>query len=301
MNLIWIIPAKGIAETLATFFPAFSFIFLEKGIRMPALAALAADNLVKLRRDRPLVHNITNFVVMNFTANVLLAAGASPVMAHAENEVEEMVAHAGALVLNIGTLTDSWIASMLKAGRRAADLGKPVVLDPVGAGATTLRTRAARRILAETRVSVVRGNASEILSLADGGISTRGVDATSSVADAAATARLLARQLGATLAVTGPTDLVTDGNRTLTIEGGHGLMPSVTGTGCAASALVGAFHAIDPDPVTAAATALAFYGIAGEMAGTAASGPGSFAVALLDILHSLSPEQVRHRCRISEA
>ena len=268
---------------------------------MSRFAHRAADNLTKLRRDRPLVHNITNFVVMNFTANVLLAAGASPVMAHAENEVEEMVAHAGALVLNIGTLSDSWIDSMLKAGRRATDLGKPVILDPVGAGATSLRTRTAQRILTETRVSVVRGNASEILALADSDLATRGVDSTSSVNDAATTAQWLARELGTTLAVTGPVDLVTDGNRILTVEGGHALMPSVTGTGCAASALVGAFHAIDPDPLTAAATALAFYGIAGEMAGTAASGPGSFAVALLDILHSLSPEQVRHRCRISEA
>lgn len=268
---------------------------------MSQFAALAADNLAKIRRDKPLVHNITNFVVMNFTANVLLAAGASPVMAHAENEVEEMVAHAGALVLNIGTLTDSWVASMIKAGRHATDLGKPVVLDPVGAGATGLRTRAARKILTETRVGVVRGNASEILSLAGQISSTRGVDATSSVQEAAVTAGLLARELGTTLAITGLVDLVTDGTRTLMIEGGHALMPTVTGTGCAASAIVGAFHAVDADPVTAAATGLAFLGIAGEMAGATASGPGSFVVALLDALYTLSPDQVRTRCRIREA
>ena len=145
---------------------------------MSRYAARAAENLARLRAEKPLVHNITNFGVMNYTANVLLAAGASPVMAHADNEVEEMVALAGALVLNIGTLTDTWLAAMLTAGRKASELDRPIVLDPVGAGATRLRTDAARRLLAETRVSVVRGNASEILALAGADIKTKGVDAT---------------------------------------------------------------------------------------------------------------------------
>ena len=135
---------------------------------MSDLAKKAADNLRALRQTKPLIHNITNFVVMNYTANALLACGASPVMAHAENEVEEMVAYAGALVLNIGTLTDVWVAAMLKAGRRATALGKPIILDPVGSGATVLRTETAKSILAQTKVSVVRGNASEILALAVG-------------------------------------------------------------------------------------------------------------------------------------
>lgn len=143
---------------------------------MSDFAAKTAENLQKIRENKPLIHNITNFVVMNYTANVLLAMGASPVMAHAENEVEEMVAFAGALVLNIGTLTDSWVDSMLLAGKRATALGKPIVLDPVGSGATGLRTGAAKRILAETRVSVVRGNASEILSLGDDKTFGKGVD-----------------------------------------------------------------------------------------------------------------------------
>ncbi len=196
---------------------------------MSRYAARAAENLARLRAEKPLVHNITNFVVMNYTANVLLAAGASPVMAHADNEVEEMVALAGALVLNIGTLTDTWLAAMLTAGRKASELGRPIVLDPVGAGATRLRTDAARRLLAETRVSVVRGNASEILALAGADIKTKGVDATRSVPEAAAAARDLARSLGTTLAVTGKIDLVTDGERTLLVRGrppaharGHG-------------------------------------------------------------------------------
>lgn len=268
---------------------------------MSDLAQKAADNLRALRQTKPLIHNITNFVVMNYTANALLACGASPVMAHAENEVEEMVAYAGALVLNIGTLTDAWVAAMLKAGRRASALGKPIVLDPVGSGATSLRTETAKSILTWTKVSVVRGNASEILSLAGRDAATKGVDATDSMEDAGRAAGALARELGTTLAITGPTDLVTDGRRTLVIEGGHGLMPCVTGTGCSASALVGAFLAVDPDPVSAAATALAFFGLAGERAGARSEGPGSFQIHLLDTLYNLTPEELAHGCRIREA
>ncbi len=267
---------------------------------MSDLAMKAADNLRALRQTKPLIHNITNFVVMNYTANALLACGASPVMAHAENEVEEMVAYAGALVLNIGTLTDFWVSSMLKAGRKATALGKPIILDPVGSGATELRTEAAKSILAWTKVSVVRGNASEILSLAGQSAATKGVDSTDSIEEAAKAAGALARELGTTLAITGPTDLVTDGHRTLIIEGGHALMPYVTGTGCSASALVGAFHAVDPDPVSAAASALAFFGLAGERAGALADGPGSFQIHLLDALFNLTPEELARECRIRE-
>ena len=267
---------------------------------MPALAGKAAENLRKIRASKPLIHNITNFVVMNFTANALLACGASPVMAHADNEVEDMVDLADALVLNIGTLTDAWVTTMIKAGRKASDLGKPIVLDPVGAGATALRTNAARAILFQTWVSVVRGNASEILSLAGQDSTTKGVDAVHTMSEAAEDAGNLARELGTTLALTGPTDLVTDGRRVLTVEGGHPLMPYVTGTGCAATALIGAFLAVDKDPLTAAATALAYFGIAGETAGDGAEGPGTFMIRLLDALYTLTPEEVEARCRISK-
>lgn len=267
---------------------------------MPALAGKAAENLRKIRASKPLIHNITNFVVMNFTANALLACGASPVMAHADNEVEDMVDLADALVLNIGTLTDAWVTTMIKAGRKASDLGKPIVLDPVGAGATALRTNAARAILFQTWVSVVRGNASEILSLADQDAATKGVDAVHTMRDAAEEAGKLARELGTTIALTGPTDLVTDGRRVLTVEGGHPLMPYVTGTGCAATALIGAFLAVDKDPLSASATALAYFGIAGETAGDGAGGPGSFMIRLLDALYTLTPEEVEARCRISK-
>lgn len=267
---------------------------------MSLLAKNAAENLEKIRSNKPLIHNITNFVVMNFTANVLLASGASPVMAHADNEVEEMVAFAGALVLNIGTLTDTWISAMIKAGKKASTLGTPIILDPVGAGATTLRTKAAQAILRETTVSAVRGNASEILALAGQDTQTKGVDTTHSVQEASQAARQLALQLGTTLAITGVVDLVTNGKQTLIIEGGHPLMPAVTGTGCSASAILGAFLAVDPNPLTASATGLAYFGLAGEKAGKLAQGPGTFMIHLLDALYAITPEELANHCRISE-
>ena len=265
---------------------------------MNALAVKAAENLSKIRETQPLIHNITNYVVMNCTANVLLAMGASPVMAHAENEVEEMVAFAGALVLNIGTLSDPWINAMIKAGKGAQGLGIPVVLDPVGSGATTLRTRTAKRIIAETGVSLIRGNASEILSLGGTDARTRGVDAVDTVADAAQVARAMAKAFGTTVAITGPKDVVTDGERVATILGGHPLMARVTGTGCSATAMAGAFLAVDPDPFSAACSALAFLGLAGKRAGEKAAGPGSFMVALLDALYTLTPEDVAAKGQI---
>lgn len=266
-----------------------------------AWAARAATNLEAVRFARPLVHNITNFVVMNFTANILLAAGASPVMAHAENEVEEMVSLARALVLNIGTLEDAWIAAMIKAGKRATQLGVPIILDPVGAGATRLRTAAARRILAETRVALVRGNASEILALDGGTARTKGVDSADSMEEASERSKALARELNVPVAITGPTDFITDGQRILCVANGHPLMGGVTGTGCGATAIIGAFTAVDPDPMSAAATALAYYGLAGEQAAAGAAGPGSFMIRFLDALHAQTPAELEQGARIREA
>jgi hydroxyethylthiazole kinase len=262
------------------------------------LSARAADNLAQVRTSKPLVHNITNYVVMNFTANLLLAAGASPVMAHAENEVEEMVSFAKALVLNIGTLDDVWIAAMLKAGRKATALGVPIILDPVGAGATRLRTEAARRILGETRVGLVRGNASEILALGGGTARTKGVDAADSVEAAAERAVILARELGVPVAITGAVDFITDGKRVLRVANGHPLMGCVTGTGCGATAIIGAFSGVDADPVSAAATALAYYGLAGEYAADGAPGPGTFMIRFQDALHALTLEELASGAKI---
>ena len=268
---------------------------------MSPFADHAADNLALLREKSPLIHNITNFVVMNYTANALLAMGASPVMAHAVEEVEEMVSFAGALVLNIGTLTKDWIESMITAGKKASELNRPVILDPVGSGATQLRTTSARRILSETRITVLRGNASEILSLRNEGSKTKGVDSIHTVEDAAHTAKLLAAELKTTLAITGPVDLVTDGRRVFRVSNGHPMMANVTGTGCTATASIGAFLAVDPDPVRAAATALAYFGLAGETAGKNAKAPGTFMIQLLDALYTITPEQLKEGCRIEEA
>jgi hydroxyethylthiazole kinase len=268
---------------------------------MRTMASKAAENLERIRQEQPLIHNITNYVVMNYTANALLAMGASPVMAHALEEVEEMVALAGALVLNIGTLSEPWVDAMVAAGSKASQQDTPVVLDPVGAGATRMRTAAARRILEACPVRVLRGNASEILALAQEKVETKGVDSVHSVEAAAEAARALARRLHATLAITGVVDLITDGERVLHVSNGHPLMGRVTGTGCTATAAVGAFLAVDDDPLSAAATALAYFGLAGEEAGRRAGAPGSFMIALLDSLYALTPEAVQKGARIESA
>ncbi len=267
---------------------------------MTTLSEKAAENLALLREKKPLIHNITNYVVMNYTANALLAMGASPVMAHAQNEVEDMVSFAGALVLNIGTLTNDWIASMVKAGIKATAQGTPIILDPVGSGATPLRTNSAKQIIDQTKISVIRGNASEILSLRHEDSKTKGVDSVHSVDDAADTARILAEELQTTLAITGPVDLVTDGQRVVRVSNGHPLMGYVTGTGCTATVAIGAFLAVDNDPVSATATALAFFGLAGEVAGESASAPGSFMIQMIDALYTITPEMLKKGCKIQQ-
>lgn len=263
------------------------------------LARKAAENLRLLRQKKPLIHNITNFVVMNYTANALLACGASPVMAHAQEEVEEMASFAGALVLNIGTLTPYWVESMLKAGKRANELKVPIILDPVGSGATKLRTDSAKRLIDELKISVVRGNASEVLSLAHAGSRTKGVDSVHSVDEAVDAALILAKELNTTLAITGAVDVITDGGRTLRVYNGHELMRFVTGTGCTATVVIGAFLAVDPDPVEAAATALACFGLAGEKAAENAQAPGTFMIALLDALYTIDEKQMEEGAKIS--
>lgn len=263
------------------------------------LARKAGQNLYRLRQKKPLVHNITNFVVMNYTANALLACGASPVMAHASEEVEEMVALASALVLNIGTLTPYWIDSMVKAGKKANELNVPIILDPVGSGATKLRTASAKKLIEELSITVVRGNASEVLSLAGHGSQTKGVDSLHSVDEAAEAALTLAKELKTTLAITGPIDLVTDGQRIHRVSNGHQLMGYVTGTGCTATVIIGAYLAIDQDAVRATSTALSYFGLAGEIAAKKAQAPGSFQIALLDALYTLNPKQLEEGAKIS--
>jgi len=256
--------------------------------------------LEKLKEKRPLVHNITNYVVMNFTANTLLAMGASPVMAHAVDEVEEMVSFANALVINIGTLSKQWIESMLKAGKRANEIGLPVILDPVGSGATSFRTNTFRNLAKELKLSVVRGNASEILSIRSDYVRTKGVETAHGAEEALETARAAAREIDSVAAITGPVDLVTDGARVIRCYNGHPLLGSVTGTGCAATAAIAAFNSITNDSLEAASAGLAFFGLAGEVAGAKANSPGSFMVALLDALHEITPEEFRGKARLEE-
>ena len=264
------------------------------------MAKKAAESLRRVRERKPLVHNITNFVVMNYTANALLACGASPVMAHAAEEVEEMVSLAGALVLNIGTLSPPWIQAMLKAGKKANALHVPVILDPVGAGATRLRTDSARRLIEGLSIQVIRGNASEIRSLAreESGSRTKGVDSVHTVDQVTETAVALAKDLKTTLAITGAVDLITDGERICRVMNGHEMMSHVTGTGCTATVIIGAFLAIHSDPLEAATQGLSYFGLAGEKAAAKALGPGSFQIALLDALYEMKEEELRAGARI---
>jgi hydroxyethylthiazole kinase len=264
---------------------------------LPNPAEAAALDLIAVRTQAPLVHNITNYVVMNFTANALLALGASPVMAHAREEVADMVGIASALVINIGTLSPPWIDSMTVAMAEARRLGKPTVLDPVGAGATRFRTDTALALLGQGP-TVVRGNASEILALTSVAQTTRGVDATVGTEAADAVATELAVRAGTTLCISGAEDLIIDGHRRFRVANGDPWMSRVTGMGCAATAIVGAFAAVNPDPALAARHAMAVIGIAGELARARARGPGSFAVEFLDALAGLDADQVRALARI---
>jgi hydroxyethylthiazole kinase len=257
------------------------------------------DSLGRLRDARPLIHQITNYVVMNETANATLALGALPVMAHAPEEVEEMVALAGALVLNIGTLSAHWVDAMLAAGRAANAQGIPVVLDPVGAGATAYRTETAKRILDEVNVTVLRGNAGEIATLVGVTAEVRGVESIGTDAGAADLAQEAAKALGLVASVTGAVDHVSDGSQIVAISSGDPLMASITGTGCMSSALTGCFLAVNRDrPLEAAAEALVAFGVAGEDAAHGAKGPGSFHVALYDALAALDPSTLDARAKL---
>jgi hydroxyethylthiazole kinase len=256
-------------------------------------------DLRTLRERKPLVHQITNYVVMNETANATLALGALPVMAHAHEEVEELASVAGGLVLNIGTLSEYWIESMLLAAQAANRAGVPIVLDPVGAGATRLRTETAKQILDEREIAVVRGNAAEVATLAGRQAEIRGVESIGASDSGAELARAAARELGCVAAVTGPVDHVSDGDRTLAVSNGHALLGTVSGTGCMATAVTGCFLAVAAErPLEAAAGALVAFGVAGEDAARDAKGPGTFHAGLYDALYNLDPETLDGRARV---
>jgi hydroxyethylthiazole kinase len=269
----------------------------------------AADlwsDLMAVRERSPLVHCITNLVVINFNANVLLAAGASPVMAHAHEEVRDMAGIAQALVLNIGTLDPYWVQSMKLALAAAVARGIPSVLDPVGAGATPYRNATLESLLDVAAPSVIRGNGSEIMSMAGAAVKTRGVDSSAAAGDALGAAQALAARTEGVICVSGETDHVLDaGRRWARLSNGHPWMTRITGVGCSATALVGAFCAVQPDVWRATTAAMAFLGVAGEVAAEKTQarglGVGSMAVQLLDELQLLDKPAFESRLKLELA
>ncbi|TVP71846.1 MAG: hydroxyethylthiazole kinase [Rhodobacteraceae bacterium] len=259
----------------------------------------AGNNLGKMRATAPLVHNITNYVAMNFMANVLLAVGASPAMVHAREEVAEFAALAQALSVNIGTADPEWGAAMLDAARVMNDHARPWVFDPVGVAATRFRQSLSKDLLA-LRPTVIRGNASEILTLAGMTGRARGVDAGDSVDAAIDAATALAQSTGRVVAVSGPVDYVTDGTQSYRVSNGHPLMTKVTVMGCSLNSVIAAFCVGQP-VLEATAAALASYGLAGEAAARIANGPGSFQPAFLDALAAQTPEALSEGARINRA
>ncbi|MDQ3637809.1 MAG: hydroxyethylthiazole kinase [Actinomycetota bacterium] len=261
----------------------------------------ASEALRKLGEERPLVHHLTNYVTVNLVANVTLSTGALPVMAHAVEEVEEMAATASALVINMGTLDPPWIEAMIRGGKEANRCGIPVILDPVGAGATRFRTETPEKLLSEIDFAAICGNAGEISTLAGLDAEVRGVESIGG--DAKTAVVKAARRLGATVAATGPTDHISDGERLLTVENGHPLMGRIVGSGCASTAVAGCFAAVGGASPETVAAALACFGRAGEIAAEKADGPGTFEPRLLDALAALArdPSALEDELRIREA
>lgn len=265
-----------------------------------SVAEAAARLLQRVREQRPLVHHITNVVAANDVANATLAVGALPVMAHAREEVEEVVAAARALSLNLGTLTPDRVEAMLAAGNCANRHRIPVVLDPVGVGATRLRAEAAARLVRELHVTVVKGNLAEMAHLAGVDAELAGVESVGAECPPEQVALGVARRYRTVAAVTGSRDWVGDGRRLVVVDNGHPMLKRITGAGCMATAVVACFLAVSDQPLVATACALAYFGHAAELAAQRATGPGSFRWALLDCLADLEPDQLRRGVRARE-
>ncbi|WP_440887358.1 hydroxyethylthiazole kinase [Vibrio sp. WZ-1] len=251
--------------------------------------------LTAVRQQKPLVVNITNYVVMNNTANALLAIGASPIMAHSKQEMAEMMSFAGALVINIGTLDSVWTPRMSYAVEQANANGKIVVLDPVGCGASSLRTETSREIARLANKLIIRGNASEIIALAGEQAQSKGVDALDSSDAALGAANFLVSEYGASVVISGETDYIVTKGQTVQLNNGHEMMLYVTGMGCTLTALTGAFAAVGDNTGLAAAAVL---GVVGEIAAEQARGPGSLQMNLLDELYQLNEETLAKRLKL---
>ncbi|WP_283608065.1 hydroxyethylthiazole kinase [Faecalispora anaeroviscerum] len=264
--------------------------------------------LEQVRTKKPLVHHITNYVTVNDCANITLAIGASPIMADDLGEAADITAISSALVLNIGTLNERTIESMLAAGKQANKIGIPVVLDPVGAGASELRNRTTKRILEEVKISVLRGNCSEIRFVAGLSAQTKGVDASEEDSKGGPQAggeiaQAISKRLGCVTAVTGAIDIVTDGTRTLYLKNGVPELSGVTGTGCMCTSLIGSFCGATDDFLSAAAGGILAMSVAGEIAAEKAGnlGSGSFHVAMVDAISRMSTEVLGERAKLDEA
>jgi hydroxyethylthiazole kinase len=257
-----------------------------------------AQALERLRKSNPVVHAITNWVTAGDVANALHAISARPVMGIALDEVEDVISKADALVLNLGTPDRSRVKAMLLAGHKANRLGRPVIFDPVGAGASRFRMEAVRSILSELCITVIRGNKAEIGALSGMGGALRGMDAAEGPNDPHGAAKMLSQKTGATVVLSGPQDLVVRNDVMVIVENGHPMMGQVTGTGCMLSGILGAFAAIETDPMIAAVGAVALFGLAGEWAALQSKGPGTFRTALFDGLSALTPEDLRTGAKI---
>jgi len=263
-----------------------------------------AENLQKIRDQKPLIHHITNYVTVNDCANMTLAIGASPVMADDIGEVEDMVSFAAALILNMGTLNGRTIESMLAAGRKARQMGIPVIFDPVGVGATKLRTVTAERIIHEICPTVIRGNMSEIKIIAGFQETIKGVDSVASGQDGEQIAQELSQKLAAVIAITGKQDIIAQGGRSLRIDNGHPMLSQVTGTGCMATSLIGCFCGVTEDYFTGAAAGVMMMGLAGELAQhslQAGDGIGTFRMRLFDAVSTITAESLLARGMVSKA
>lgn len=258
--------------------------------------------LVKIRNEKPLIHHLTNFVTANDSANITLAIGASPVMANDPLEVEEMVLKASALVINIGTLNHQALDAIIAAGLTAKEKGIPVILDPVGAGGTSARTRAARRLIETVMPDVIRGNLAEIQALAGQSGGIKGVDSTACETGSERVAISVAAALGCVVALTGRTDTITDGKRVCRIDNGSPLLTSITGAGCMATSLVGSSCAVSGSRFLGAAAGIAVMGVAGELAGkslAAGEGVGTFRVRLFDAVYAVTPHLITEYGKIT--
>jgi len=259
---------------------------------MKKIKIKAYELLQKVRQDKPVVHHLTNWVTIYDCANIVKALGASPVMAHAKEEVAQMAKIASSLVLNIGTLTPEFVEAMKIAAKSANEKGIPVILDACGAGATQLRDDKCFELLNETRVDVIKGNASEIARLSGESVRTKGVDAGRVNKDMITIARNLSRGRRCTVAVTGKEDIVTNGREIYIVKNGHPMMTHVVGTGCMAASVIGAFCAVESDLACAAASALVCFEVAAECAAKSAGGPGTFKEKLYDHIFNLDKKTI---------